>query len=40
MQTAECSSIFLLEETVSPDALHLEFHKDLIELYEIEVFEE
>ena len=39
VQTEEFSKTFLLKETVSPDALRLEFHKDLVQLYEIEVFQ-
>ena len=38
IETEEFSTTFILKETVAPDALRLEFHKDLIELYEIEVF--
>ena len=38
VQTEEFSKTFLLAETVSPDALRLEFHRDRVELYEIEVF--
>ena len=37
-QVGEYSKTFLLKEAITPDALRLEFHKDLIELYEIEVF--
>ena len=38
IRTEEFSTTFILTESVTPDALRLEFHKDMIELYEIEVF--
>ncbi len=38
VQTEEFSTTFILKETITPDALRLEFHKDKVELYEIEVF--
>ncbi len=39
VQTEEYTTIFTLKETVSPDALRLEFHKDRVELYEVEIFQ-
>lgn len=39
VQIEEFSKTFILKETISPDALRLEFHKDKVELYEIEVFD-
>ena len=38
VQSEEFSTTFILKDTITPDALRLEFHKDRIELYEIEVF--
>jgi hypothetical protein len=39
VQTEEFSTTFMLKESVTPDALRLEFHKNKVELYEIEVFQ-
>lgn len=38
VQTEEFSKTYILNEAISPDALRLEFHRDNVELYEIEVF--
>jgi hypothetical protein len=38
VQTEEFSTTFILKETITPDALRLEFHQRKVELYEIEVF--
>ena len=38
VQTEEYKKTFLLKDVITPDALRMEFHRDLVELYEIEVF--
>ena len=38
VQAEEFSTTFILKETITPDALRLEFHQRQVELYEIEVF--
>jgi len=37
-ENEEFSAIFTLNESISPDALRIEFPAERVELYEIEVF--